>query len=156
MRAGDAAVAAQMTALAGLAWPGRARWRLPPVVTAGAAGLVLAGGALGAATARQHGAALTPRVAPPGAARLLVDGPYRWSRHPMYGGLLLAASGVAVLRRRPEPLVALAVLAAVLHVKTGLEERALRERFGEAYDRYAARVPRLVGVPGRGARQPIR
>jgi protein-S-isoprenylcysteine O-methyltransferase Ste14 len=41
-------------------------------------------------------------------------------------------------------------LSIVLHVKAGYEEGLLRARFGEAYDLYASRVPRLVpGLVGR-------
>jgi protein-S-isoprenylcysteine O-methyltransferase Ste14 len=61
--------------------------------------------------------------------------------------LLGVGAAVALLRRRPEPRVALTVLAAVLHVKAGVEERRLHERFGDAYVEYAARTPRLIGLP---------
>lgn len=149
MRRSDGAVAAQLLAMAGLLWPGRGRWRLPWPVTAGAVAVTAAGAALGAAGLRAQGAQLTPRVAPPAGAGLLTDGPYRVSRHPVYAGLLIGAAGWAVLRRRPEPLLAWAALAAVLHLKTDLEERSLRARFGAAYDDYAARTPRMLGRAGR-------
>lgn len=149
MQRGDPLVAAQVTALAGIGWPGRARWRLTVAVRAGAAGAVLVGAALGAVAAAAHGGRLTPRVSPHPEAALLQHGPYRWSRHPVYAGLLLAAAGAAVLRARPEPLVAAAALAGVLHVKVGHEEVALRQRFGPEWVVYAARTPRLVGLPRR-------
>lgn len=146
----DALVLAQFAAVSGLAWPGRARWRLPGSIMLGAAGLTLVGGAVSFAAARRHGRHLTPRLEPPAAAQLQTGGPYAFSRHPVYAGLLLAASGAAVLRRRPEPLASALALAAVLHVKTGLEERHLARRFGPAYQEYARRTPRLVGLPRRG------
>jgi len=84
---------------------------------------------------------------PRGGARLQTAGPYEISRNPVYAGLLVAGAAVAVLRRRPEPLVAFAALAAVLHVKSGVEEARLRDRFGDEYAVYAARTPRLIGLP---------
>lgn len=119
-------------------------------MTAGALALTVVGGGVAAAGAARHGRRLTPRVEPPEGAALLQDGVYGLSRHPVYAGLLFAATGLAVLRRRPEPLVALAALAGVLHVKSGVEEQHLRRRFGADYDAYARRVPRLVGLPRRG------
>lgn len=78
------------------------------------------------------------------AAQLRTDGPYAVVRHPLYAGLLVAASGAAVLRRRTEPLVALAALSGVLHLKAAAEERRLEGRFDSAYREYATRTPRLL------------
>jgi len=143
----DALPAAQAVAMAGLLWPGRARWRLPVPVTALAAGFVAAGGVLAEEGLRSLGGDTTPFVEPKPGARLRTAGPYEISRNPVYAGLVLAGAGLAVLRRRPEPLVAAAALAAVLHVKVGVEEKRLRERFGQDYDAYARRTPRLIGMP---------
>ncbi len=137
-------VGAQVATLAALAWPGRARWHLPTVVTAGAVAAAAAGTVVSLAAATRLGEDLTPLPEPREGARLHTDGLYRFSRHPIYGGLLVAAAGVAVLRRRPEPLMALAALSGVLHVKTGAEERRLRTRFGSAYEEYAERTGRLL------------
>jgi protein-S-isoprenylcysteine O-methyltransferase Ste14 len=90
---------------------------------------------------------VTPFAEPRADARLQTVGPYALSRNPVYAGLLTAAAAAAVLRRRPEPLAAVAVLGGVLHVKAGVEEQRLRERFGLAYEEYAARTPRLLALP---------
>jgi protein-S-isoprenylcysteine O-methyltransferase Ste14 len=74
-------------------------------------------------------------------------------RHPIYAAVLVASASEAVLAARPEPLLGFLGLAAVLHVKAGYEEGLLRARFGEAYDLYAQRVPRLVPVPWSGGRR---
>lgn len=71
LRAGDGLVAAQGAALAGMAWPGPPRWRLPRAAAATAVGAVAAGGLLAVAAARAHGARLTPRVEPVPDATLL-------------------------------------------------------------------------------------
>jgi protein-S-isoprenylcysteine O-methyltransferase Ste14 len=144
---GRGLVAAQMLSAAGLGWPGGPRWRLRRP----AAALALVGGAAGGALAvgglRFLGREVTPFVEPLPQARLRTAGPFAFSRNPVYTGGLLVAGAVAVLRRRPEPLVAFAALAAVLHLKVNAEERYLQERFGAAYDEYAARTPRLLGFP---------
>ncbi|UNX56261.1 hypothetical protein MF406_08730 [Georgenia sp. TF02-10] len=58
---------------------------------------------------------------------------------------------MAVLRRRPGPLLAALALTAVLTAKSRAEEAALAARFGDAYRSYAARTPRLL--PRRAAGQ---
>jgi protein-S-isoprenylcysteine O-methyltransferase Ste14 len=58
--------------------------------------------------------------------------------------VLIGSAAEAVLAARPEPLLGFAALAIVLHLKAGYEESLLRAHFGEAYDTYASRVPRLV------------
>uniref|UniRef100_UPI00253FF167 methyltransferase family protein n=1 Tax=Actinotalea sp. C106 TaxID=2908644 RepID=UPI00253FF167 len=82
-------------------------------------------------------------------------GVYAVSRHPIYTGLLVATAGWAVLRRRPEPVVAWLALLAVLDAKTRREEQRLVARFGDRYVAYRARTPRLLALPGRtAARRP--
>jgi protein-S-isoprenylcysteine O-methyltransferase Ste14 len=147
----DALVAAQVVTAAGIAWPGPARWRLPRPVTGLAVLLGAAGALLAEEGLRFVGGDLTPFVEPRGQARLQTAGPYEISRNPIYAGLLAVAAAAAVLRRRPEPLLAFGALAAVLHVKAGVEERRLEQRFGAAYTEYAARTPRLVGLPRPGS-----
>lgn len=142
----DDVVVVQGLAMAALLWPGRARWHLPAPLAILAAGTTAAGAALGLPAVAPHGGRLTPRVEPPEDLDLLTDGVYARSRNPMYAGLLLAGAGWAVLRRRSEPVVAWAVLAAVLQVKARREERRLHTRFGAAYERYRARTPRFLGV----------
>jgi len=140
---GDGLVAAQAALIAGLLWPGPARWDLPAPVGVAAIGAVAAGGGLMVAAGGRLGRRFRVRPGPPDGAVLRTDGPYALARHPVYAGLLAGGLGLAVLRARPEPLLAWLALSGVLHLKAGLEERLLRERFGTAYDDYAARVPRL-------------
>jgi protein-S-isoprenylcysteine O-methyltransferase Ste14 len=146
---GDALVAAQLLSIAALGWPGPARWRLPWPVTLGALTVGAAGTVLMEEGLRFLGRDVTPFVDPRPSAALQTAGPYAWSRNPVYAGMLVTGAAAAVLRRRPEPLIALAALSAALHLKVGAEERRLRERFGVAYEEYAARTPRLIGAPSR-------
>lgn len=145
----DGIVVVQALALAALAWPGRARWPLPGPLRVLAGSALLAGGAFGVAAGAVHGGLLTPRVEPPRDAELLTDGVYAISRNPIYGGLLTAGAGWAVLRRRPEPVVAWCVLLAALVAKARHEEHRLAARFGPAYTDYHRRTPRFVGLPVR-------
>lgn len=145
----DGVVVAQAAAIAALAWPGRARWQVPaPVAVVGGAAL-LGGGAVMVAAGSTHGSRLTPRVAPPDDAELYTEGLYALSRNPIYAGLLTAGAGWAVLRRRPEPLLAWAALLAALTHKARREEAHLVERFGTPYEEYRRRTPRFVGMPRR-------
>jgi protein-S-isoprenylcysteine O-methyltransferase Ste14 len=75
---------------------------------------------------------------------LIVDGPYRWVRHPIYTGLLVALAGTALALGEWRGLLALAIAAAALWRKLGLEEALMRGQFGDAYVRYAERVPALI------------
>lgn len=143
-RYGLALVGAQIAAVAGVFWPGEHRWRLPPAVTVGAASSMVGGAVLAAAGAVRLGPSLRALPTPPDRSVLRTDGAYGVVRHPIYAGLLASSTGAAILRARPEPLAAVAVLAAVLHLKAGYEERLLRLRFGAAYEEYAEQVPRLV------------
>ncbi|WP_336922952.1 methyltransferase family protein [Aquipuribacter sp. SD81] len=149
----DVLVAVQLVAAAGHALPGGPRLPLPaawrrPARLAGAA-LLVAGTGVAVTSATQLGRDLTPRPRPRDGAVLRTDGPYALSRHPLYAGLLAASAGAVLVRGRVTTALSAAVLATVLHVKAGEEDRLLAERFGPAWRAWADRVPRLVGVPGR-------
>jgi protein-S-isoprenylcysteine O-methyltransferase Ste14 len=75
---------------------------------------------------------------------LIRSGPYRFVRHPIYTGLLVAFAGSAIARGEWRGLVALAIAFFALWRKLKLEERWLGETFGEAYERYRAEVPALI------------
>lgn len=149
---GDLFVAGQVLCAAGVLWPGRPRWTLPTVMRLGAPGAVAVGSLLILAAANRLGRGFRAHPEPSARAVLRTDGPYAWVRHPIYTGVLLAAGGAAFLRARPEPLLSVAVLAALLHVKARYEERLLRARFGAEYEAYASRVPRFVPWTRGGAR----
>ena len=83
-------------------------------------------------------------------ALLMTGGPYAFSRHPMYVGELALWLGWTVLYGSIPVLVGFAALAALVGLLAPREERALEAKFGEVYRRYKARVPRWVGLPGRG------
>ena len=79
---------------------------------------------------------------------LIVKGPYRWVRHPIYTGLLLAFIGSAWAVGEWRGVLAVVIVAASFWRKLKLEEAVMRRQFGETYARYAARVPPLIPFVG--------
>jgi protein-S-isoprenylcysteine O-methyltransferase Ste14 len=75
---------------------------------------------------------------------LVRSGPYRYVRHPIYSGLLLAFIGTAIVRGEWRGLLAVALALGALWRKLTLEERWLGEAFGEDYARYRAAVAALI------------
>jgi protein-S-isoprenylcysteine O-methyltransferase Ste14 len=75
---------------------------------------------------------------------LIVAGPYRWVRHPIYTGILVALLGTALAIEEWRGLLAVLLAAAAYWRKLRIEEAVMRRQFGEAYARYAERVPALI------------
>jgi protein-S-isoprenylcysteine O-methyltransferase Ste14 len=75
---------------------------------------------------------------------LVLAGPYRHVRHPIYSGLLLAFAGSTLARGDWRGLLALLLAGLALWRKWRLEERFMRETFGTAYTEYAARTPAVI------------
>ena len=75
---------------------------------------------------------------------LVRDGPYRYARHPIYTGILLALIGSAIARDEWRGVLAVALAFAALWRKLRLEERWLTEIFGEQYARYRREVRALI------------
>ena len=75
---------------------------------------------------------------------LVRTGPYRWVRHPIYTGLLIAFAGTAISRGEWRGVLAFAIVFAALWRKLRLEERWMIETFGDAYLRYRGEVKALI------------
>ena len=75
---------------------------------------------------------------------LILSGPYRLVRHPIYTGLLVAFLGTALLRCSPRSLLGVAVFLGVFVWKIRIEERFLTAEFGESYLDYKRRVKALI------------
>jgi len=75
---------------------------------------------------------------------LIRSGPYRFVRHPIYTGLLVAIVGSAIVRGEWRGVVAVLVAIVALWRKLRLEERWLGETFGDAYVKYRAEVSALI------------
>ena len=81
---------------------------------------------------------------------LCTDGPYRWVRHPLYLGSFVAAFGFCVMMDVIWGWVIVLPLFVALYVaQVMLEERRLRQEFGEAHADYSRRVPLMLPRPPR-------
>jgi protein-S-isoprenylcysteine O-methyltransferase Ste14 len=89
------------------------------------------------------GAGFCPRI-PAVLPQLIQAGPYRFSRHPIYSGFLLAFVGMALCIGELRAFMGLALLWFSYEIKTRAEERFMAEQFGPAYAQYAARVRKLA------------
>ncbi len=119
----------------GSAWP--ERLRIPADIIAAtliALGLLLLiGGGV------QLGSALSPYPTPSARGTLITSGPYRFARHPMYGGGILIGFGWSILFASVITLVLAAALAVFADRKANHEEVRLRERY-PGYDEYRRQV----------------
>jgi protein-S-isoprenylcysteine O-methyltransferase Ste14 len=77
--------------------------------------------------------------------RLVTDGPFRFTRNPMYVSLNLAYVGILLVLSTLWPLVLLPIPFLFLNqLVIPYEERRLAEIFGSAYSGYSARVRRWI------------
>ena len=75
--------------------------------------------------------------------RIVTGGLYRWTRNPMYVGLVITLLGEAWLFSSRAQVVYAFAVAAMFHARVLLyEEPTLRRLFGAEFDAYAARVRR--------------
>ncbi|MGZ4353807.1 MAG: methyltransferase family protein [Gaiellaceae bacterium] len=119
-----------------LRWPHQMPW---PLVAAGIV-TALAGVALLVWSRAALGSAFTAFPEPKPGAAAVASGPYRYARHPMYGGLLMVFAGVSISRSVPG-LVLTAALA-VLWWRKSLEEERRLTRAYPGYADYRRRTPR--------------
>ena len=76
--------------------------------------------------------------------RLVVEGPYRYVRNPLYDGDFCLIVGAALLTRSWVLMLGAALYLVQLAFQLPFEERELGERFGVRYRRYCELVPRFV------------
>jgi protein-S-isoprenylcysteine O-methyltransferase Ste14 len=79
----------------------------------------------------------------PGQGKLIVFGPYRWVRHPMYTSVLLVTLAWTLGSLLPYRILLWVGLVMTLSVKLRYEERLLMERFPE-YETYRLQTKRLI------------
>lgn len=132
-----------MQAVVPITWP-----PLLPELAIHGAGIGLAGAGLALdvwAAARLYRARTSILPHRP-ADRLVTDGPFGFTRNPIYLGNTLVLLGIGFILRNPW-LIPAALLAAVAtdRLAARREERHLAARFGPTFAAYAARVPRWIG-----------
>ncbi|HEX6137443.1 MAG TPA: isoprenylcysteine carboxylmethyltransferase family protein [Casimicrobiaceae bacterium] len=120
------------------------RWHWAPGRWLGAA-LVVAGLALTIASARlfrHRKTAIKPFAQ---SSVLVVEGPYRASRNPMYVGLCTVLAGIGLLLESFAPLVVIPIFVWIIRTRfVAAEEQMLEQQFGSAYAAYRARVRRWL------------
>lgn len=139
--------------LAGLAIGHVVNWWLPadadalPIRAAWVAGAILLLLGLGLAASAminftRAGTTIRPDRA---STSLVVAGPYKFTRNPMYVGLAIAYLGFAIADRSLPSLILLPVVLLIIrHAVIAKEEAFLERRFGSAYTAYKARVRRWL------------
>lgn len=89
-----------------------------------------------------------PEVAPEGQGPgLLQEGIYGRIRHPRYVEFSLGCIGWALFCNYAGLYIATALTLVAIYVIVLIEEKELRQRFGQAYVDYSARVPRFIPRP---------
>jgi protein-S-isoprenylcysteine O-methyltransferase Ste14 len=88
---------------------------------------------------RNWGMPMTQRAEP----ELVTSGPYRFVRHPIYSGLLIAMLGTALVNNLLG-LIVVVVLIAYFYYSGTVEERNLTDTFPEAYPKYRSRTKMLI------------
>ena len=125
--------------------PGRSDWETPRVLVVGCGALVVIGLVIVVVAGTSLGRGLTATPLPNAHARLRTGGLYRFVRHPIYTGLLLAATAFTVASGNLYRVLLLVLLVLLLTAKARWEEVRLSRRF-EGYAAYAARTPRFVPI----------
>ena len=126
------------------AWLDWSRLPLPDAVRLGAIGLgVLA--VLGFQWMFVHlGHNVTPTSMPRSNATLVMSGPYRWVRHPMYSFGFLMFAAFALITASWFVAASVSVAFALLALRSRLEEARLVEKFGDDYRDYQRRTGRFL------------
>ena len=136
-------VAAGVNGLFNPAWDGAVR------LATSTGGIILL--AIGARqiwrASRDLGSNLTPLPRPVDGATLVESGIYGHVRHPIYGGLIMAALGWALLAASPIGILLAVVLVPLFWLKSSVEERWLVERF-PSYPDYRRRTRRFIAWIG--------
>ena len=120
------------------------RWHSEALRWIGGA-LVVAGLALSVAGARLFARRRTAIRPFEESSVLVTSGPYRFTRNPMYVGLIAMLIGLALVLESLSPVVVVPIFAWIIATRfVAVEERMLGERFGAAYAEYRLRVRRWL------------
>jgi protein-S-isoprenylcysteine O-methyltransferase Ste14 len=99
--------------------------------------------AAGAVLFRREGTEINPASATN--RKLVTSGPYRFTRNPMYLGLVLITLGIAFwVGAWPMFLAPIATFATANWVHIPFEEAKMRRQFGVEFDAYISRVRRWI------------
>jgi len=85
---------------------------------------------------------ITPDLAP--GSILVTNGPYSFTRHPMYGGIMLISISLLLNSFDTSRLIAVVILFADLLFKASLEDHYLEKHFGKEYKNYEEKTQKLI------------
>ena len=123
-------------------WPGTSTLRMIPLALVLII-LAFASSVSAAMLFRREGTDLNPTSETN--AKLVVSGPFRFTRNPMYLGLVLFALGIALwVGAWPMFLAPIATFATANWVHIPFEEAKMRRQFGAEFDAYCGRVRRWI------------
>jgi protein-S-isoprenylcysteine O-methyltransferase Ste14 len=71
---------------------------------------------------------------------LVHKGLYRWIRHPIYSGILVAMMGTAMIKGHLRGWIGFGIVWAAFYFKARREERLLRQEFGPGFEEHARRT----------------
>lgn len=109
------------------------------------AGLIVLGLTLGGSAVGLFRAAGTTPIPMRPTTALVLDGPYRYTRNPMYLGMLLIYSGIMLVTNAAWPLVFVPVIVAVINRNVIVpEEKYLSRKFGGEYEVYRRQTRRWI------------
>lgn len=115
----------------------------PPWLKGAGLAILIAGGAVGTWGMLVLGRNLTPFPKPIEGGALVMHGPYRFVRHPIYSGLIFGTLGWALFRANLLGLGLAAGLFVFFDLKSRREEKWLRDAY-TGYPDYQRRVRKLV------------
>ena len=75
---------------------------------------------------------------------LIVRGPYRLVRHPIYTGLLAMVIATAIQQGHIGGIIGLILISVSLWIKSSHEEEVMRKQFPDQYAAYRERVKRII------------
>jgi 2-amino-4-hydroxy-6-hydroxymethyldihydropteridine diphosphokinase len=107
------------------------------------AALAMAGMVLAFVSSRRLGPAMTASPIPKEHGSLVIAGPYRYVRHPIYGGVILILLGTSLFLDSAAGSVSAALLIPYFWMKSSFEERQLRMHFS-GYQAYQQVVHRRL------------
>lgn len=93
----------------------------------------------------QMGASWRIGVPKEGPGALVAHGLFRWSRNPIFIGMIGTLIALFLWSPHIGTAAALAAIWTLVLIQVRIEEEALREKHGAAYQEYSARVPRWFG-----------
>jgi len=106
--------------------------------------MAIFGAVLAMGASRGLGSAMTASPLPRSGSTLVTTGPYRYVRHPIYGGVIVFLGGAALLVASLPALVLTVAIVPFFLAKARYEESRLRMKFA-GYRAYMGRVPhRLI------------